>query len=225
MESQQYIHDMIQPVLFDSGDKMESAQRASVPVVTVSRQFGAGGGEFACLLAERLEVECFNDQIMDYVTNRVNTDHAWQERLDEKMPNPIDNWVLSLFSKNMTIAAHQRYLVQVIHVLARLGGVIVGRGSNLILSNSQVFHLKIVGSSTACAQRVSQREQMSLDEANAKATAIDAERVHFVRALYQHCPKDVDRCDLSINSDGRTAEQMVDVALYAMRQFGYPTVS
>lgn len=216
------IRAVVESAVFGSGEKSGNESEVKPPVVAVTRDFGAGGGEFSHLLAERLGVECFDNQIVDHLTKRVDTDKAWQKRLDEKVPRAVDDWVMSLFSKSsLTLANHQKHLIQVIQVLAEMGGVIIGRGGNLILADPHVFHVKIAGSKEVRAQRVAQREQMSLKKAKEKAISVDEERIRFVRKLYARCPRDMDRCDLTINSDGKTAEQMVNVTLYAMRQFGY----
>ena len=219
------IHNIVESAFFGAGVKSKGKKVAKPPVVTVARDFGAGGAEVACLLAKSLKVECFDDQIMDYVAGRIDVNKTWQKRLDEKVPRGVDDWVVSLFSKNMTLANHQKYLIQSIRAVAGIGGVIIGRGSNLILADANVFHLKIIGSKELRAERISKREEMTVKEAKEKAISVDKERVAFVRALYKHCPKELDRCDLTINSDNKTAEQIVKVVVYAMRKFGYLSAS
>jgi hypothetical protein len=191
-------------------------------VVTVSRNFGALGRETAQLLADTLELRCCDRSILQEVARRARTDEELVKVLDEHISHIDDHWWSTLTTKNaFSYEDYYKYLVQTIFSISLRGGVILGRGANLILGPERAFRVRIVGSPLKCAERVAERENISLEEAMKKAQDVDQERSEYIRKLYDTDIDDPLAYDLVLNSDRYNKVQLVELILIAMQESGY----
>jgi len=101
------------------------------------------------------------------------------------------------------------------------GGVIIGRGANLILGPDRAFRVRIVGSPVKCAERVAEEENISFEEAKQKAHDVDQERAEYIKKLYDTDIDDPLSYDLVLNSDRYDRVQLVELILEAMQKSGY----
>jgi hypothetical protein len=192
-------------------------------VVAVSRDYASGGGEVARLLAARLRVRCFDKELLDGVVQDAKVPRYLMERLDEQVQSAWDDWAYSVITGKPAFKEdYRRHLVNVVLGIARSGGVILGRGAHLILDPRRAFRVRITGSLEKCAEREAQRRGISMEQARAECTRVNAERAEFTRRLYRVEWDDPTRFDLIVNSDRLDAPAMVEVILCAMRHAGMP---
>ncbi len=196
--------------------------RSKTYVVTISRNFGAQGKETAQLLADTLEVRCCDRYILQEVARRADVDESLVKVLDEHISHIETHWWQSLLnSDSFTYEDYYRYLVKTILSISLKGGVIVGRGANLILGPERGFRVRIIGSPELCAKRVAERENIEFDEALEKVRAVDQERADYIRKLYDTDINDPLSYDLVLNSDRYDRVEMVELILEAMQRAGY----
>ncbi|MBF0187330.1 MAG: cytidylate kinase-like family protein [Magnetococcales bacterium] len=192
------------------------------PVVTVARDYGAGGNEVGAILSKHLKVPLFDQEIIDQIVKRTQSDNTMIKRLDERLPSPLEDWLFSLVHKGASSRSEYfRRLVIVVRSIGRVGGIIMGRGAHLILENQPVFRLRVTGSMDHCARRVAARENLDLPDAKQNIKKVNAERQVFVRELFQHYPTDAAYYDMMLNSDHLGSKQISDLALTAMNQMGF----
>jgi cytidylate kinase len=191
-------------------------------VVTVSRSFGAQGKELAQALAERLCVRCCDRYILQEVARRANVDEELVEALDGHTGREQSHWWQHLLDKNsFTNEDYYHHLVSVMVSIAQNGGVILGRGGNMILGPERAFRIRITGSLEDCASRVADREGLSMDDAAERIQFVDKERAAYIRELYEVDINEGSEYDLMINSDRYQPEQMVEIITHAMQASGY----
>jgi len=191
-------------------------------VVTISRNFGSLGKKAGQLLADTLELRCCDRDILQEVARRANTDEELVKVLDEHINQIDDHWWRTLITKNtFSYEDYYKYLVETIFSISLRGGVIIGRGANLILGPERAFRVRIVGSPLKCAERVAERENISLEEAMQKAHDVDQERAEYIRKLYETDIDDPLSYDLVLNSDRYDKVQLVELILVAMQEAGY----
>ena len=187
-------------------------------VITVSRRLGCGAAEVAGELAERLGLHYFDQEILEAVARESHVDSWTFQRLDDEVRGMQSNWLRNLLgSQDAFKDAYYQALVAVILGIARTGGVIMGRGANLVLTGQPVFRLRIVGSLDACAARVAKRESLDYAAARQRVLDSDARRDKFIRLLFGQNPEEPSIYDLTINSDHYGVEAMVDLTLEAVR--------
>ena len=206
----------------EADKKEKRRQKAKVKVVTVSRDFGSMGKLVAQLLADTLEVRSCDRFILQQVAQRAHVDEELVRALDEHVSKINGHWWQHLLQKDaFSYEDYYHYLVKTVLSISRSGGVIVGRGANLILSENKAFRVRITGSVEQCAKRVASREQIDREESIELVRKINKERAEYIRMLYDADINDPSAYDLVLNSDRYDRVQMVDLILDAMEKAGY----
>ncbi len=187
-------------------------------VVTVSCSYGTRGEELARLLADTLNVCCYDREILDQVARRAQLDVELLKSLDQHARcSRADWWRSVLKGEPVSRDDYRRQLVKVVLGIAHSGAVIVGRGANLILGAGQAFRVRVVGSLDACAARVAAREGMDLSMARQRVQQADAQRAAYIRKLYGADINDSTNYDLVMNSDRLSLQGMTEVVSAALR--------
>src|SRR6516225_5326646 len=110
-------------------------------VITVSREYGAGGGEVARRLAERLSWELLDRELLHQA--------AAVEKVPDEELVALDEKAMGLVDRLRRHPPHERYmhgLKQAAQAAAARGNVVlVGRGSRFLVGESpNFFHLRLV---------------------------------------------------------------------------------
>lgn len=197
------------------------------PVVTLSRDYGAGGAEIAQFLSRRLGVELYDRQILERVAEESHVDTLQMSQLDDKAGvDKITSWIRGLFSNNTAYPESYRYhLVNVVLGICQTGGIIMGRGAHIILTTRPAFRVRIVGSQENCAERIVAREGITLDEALAKVHKVNAERDDYLVSMFKRHLHDASLFDLVVNTDKfPDMDTVAELILGAMAKTGHLVV-
>lgn len=206
----------------DNRKTQQEWEKSETLVVTISRNFGSLGKIVGKLLADTLEVRCCDRYILQEVARRANTDEELVKVLDEHISRIDKHWWSTLITKNtFSYEDYYKYLVKTVFSISLRGGVIIGRGANLILGPERAFRVRIVGSPLICAKRVAERENISMEEAMQKVQDVDRERAEYTRKLYDADIDDPLSYDIVLNSDRYDQVQLVELILEAMKKSGY----
>jgi hypothetical protein len=207
---------------FDSLKAQQSWDKSKTHVVTISRNFGSLGKKVGQLLADVLGVRCCDRYILQEVARRADIDEDLVKVLDEHISHIDDHWWQSLLNRNgFSYEDYYRHLVKTVLSISLKGGVIIGRGANIILGPERAFRVRIIGTQTICAQRVAERENISLEEAMQKVRTVDQERAEYIHKLYNSDIDDPLSYDLVLNSDRYDREQLAELIIEAMINAGY----
>lgn len=203
-----------------ANDAAETQQKPTV--VTVSRDFGAMGKEVGQLLADVLEVRCCDRVILQEVARRADVDEELVKVLDEHVQNIGQQMWLKLMHKDaLDLETYHELLVKTVLSISRSGGVIIGRGGNLILGADRSFRVRIAGSDNRCARRVAKRETLGQEQALKRVQDVNRERIEYIKKVYRTDICDHSSYDLVLNSDRYGLVQMVELILEAMQKAGY----
>lgn len=191
----------------------EIDKRPPKPVIAISRDHGALGRQIANALAQRLDVPVYDREILDKIAERLNTDPQTLKMLDECVARARDMWMVRLFTGvDLSEDAYRNHLVNVIFSLARNGGIILGRGANVVLSTSCALRVRVIASPEVCTRRVVARYNVSESEAREQIEAINHNRGRFVWEMFHHRNSDSTTFDLVINTDRfEAADDLVDM--------------
>jgi len=204
---QKAIQAMISSFKVTGGDPRVASGR---PVVCISRDYGTGGDEVAKALATRLGVEVFDRVIVDRISQRLDAEPETMRALDVGAGKLRDLWLYSLVTgQNLSADHYKRHLINVIVSIGRSGGVIIGRGSHLILARSGALRVRITGSTDICAKRVSDAEGVDLETARKRVEEMNHNRAKFIWDHFQERSNDPRTFDLIINTDHITDYQKV----------------
>lgn len=211
---------------------MESARESSprlspFRVITISREFGAGGESLGERLAERLEWQLLDRRLVEQVAAAAHVDPELVTRFDER----CDSWLHSL-AKHMfsygaiegvneppdvfdaeSLASRSR---RVIEQAASLGDcVIVGRGAQCALSGrADVLHVFVFAPAEERLRRARERGHHGDLPA---LMAVDRDRSDFLRTVYGRDWRDPRLYHLMLNST-LGLDTLVDVVAQALRR-------
>jgi Cytidylate kinase-like family len=170
-----------------------------LPVVTISRQCGAGAWVVANELAEILRARTSEPPpwtIFDRnLVQKVLDDHDLPARLAEYMPedrvSEVSDTMDQLFGLRPSSWTLVRKTADTILRLAEIGNVVViGRGGSVITSHlDHAFHVRLIGSDRRRIKHIERSMHMDADAAAAYVREEDLARRRYLKKYYG---KDID---------------------------------
>ena len=219
---------------------------AAMRAVTVSREYGSGGGEVAARLARRLDWRLIDHAVVAQVARELGISQTEVEAHDEQAEGRIAQILrrmrLSLsggFATPLAGAqlgapflaaspaspatgelAYQDTLRYVVQAAATTGhAVIVGRGGQVILAGQRdVLHVRVVASLAQRMAYVMGREGLDESAARARIQAKERARARYMQAMYQCNHEDPHLYDLVLNTGVLDLDSAVDVIYQALER-------
>jgi len=173
--------------------------------ITITREYGAGGGEVARRLAEALGWEVLDRELLHQAAAIEHVPDAELDRLDEKAVSMEDRFRLH--------PPHQKYLhglTEAARRAAQRGNVVlVGRGARHLLGEMpDVFHLRLVAPREWRAERMARLEGWSPDQARARCLEVDRTRELFSRYFFGDAAAQPAQYDLVVNTGRVSLEEV-----------------
>jgi len=208
-----------------------------MPVITISRQFGAAGVPVGRALAEKLGAEFLDRAIVAEVAIRSGIPETELESYDERLPSFWQRVAAALTTSSPEVAmpaspyaeellhltTHDRLVAitrTVIEEAAQRGNaVIVGRGAAFILGRREgTLHVQLHASMDARIRYLMSRVEEIPPEARPDegslrelCKSVDAARANYIRGLYGIDWLDATRYDLSIDTGRLGVDGTVDL--------------
>ncbi len=195
-------------------------------VITITREYGAGGAELARTLAQALGWELLDRELLHQAAESQQVPDAEVERLDERAITMADRFQLH--------PPHQKYLDGLRHAVqqaAERGRVIlVGRGARHLLGDRpDCLHLRLVAPRTRRAERMTRLEGWSPEVALARCTEVDRTRRQFTRYFFGDAAIQSSQYDLVVNTGrvslGAVADTVTGVIRDAMMAASCPSAA
>lgn len=193
---------------------------AHVELITVSREFGAGGSDVARLVGERLNWPVLDDDVACRCAKRLNIDTAAVERLREHSPTLLARLSAALLvsppeapgidtSNLMRIDAIAEAALESITEAARsLPLIVVGFGTQCIFANrADALHVRLVAPLEARVARLRARYGWDASLATAKARKMDDDRRRYVQRYFHRDVLDPLLYDVQINTGRASIEE------------------
>jgi cytidylate kinase len=209
--------------------------------VTISRQYGSGGGEVAARLARRLGWTLVDHQIVADAARQMGMREEEARKKDEDAPGFVDRLVNAVFlvappevavtPEELPVDLEHRYhetVRQIVTGAAEQGHVvIVGRGGQFLLAgHADALHVRIVAPLAQRIAYVALREGLDHDAARARVESKDRARVRYLQTYYHHDADDPLLYDLVLNSAILGLDELVDLIVAALadkaQQLGVP---
>ena len=193
--------------------KEQPAEKAIVPVVTVSREPGSGGRIVAQRLSASLGFEVFHQEVLHEMANRAEISKQLLATLDERGLSILEDWISSLvYDRHLWPDQYLQHLMHVIGTIGKHGrSVVVGRGANFILPPEQRFRVRITATRKLRIENVARNFNLSQDEAKRRVIKTESNRKAFIRKYFNADIADPANYDLVITTDTLTVDNAVDV--------------
>jgi len=209
-----------------------------VSVVTVSRQFGAGGQSVAPALARALGYRFVDREVVEEAARRLGVDPEAAMARDERAPAIVEEVGMALAAgtppfggaplppagaTTLSAGALAEATRTVILSLADRGAfVILGRGAQAALGGRRdACHLALVGDLADRARRVAASRDLPERQARSLCERMDAERAAYVSRFYGVDIRDPGLYDCVLNTSRVGVDGAIAAALEVVRgRFG-----
>jgi cytidylate kinase len=205
-------------------------------LITISRQYGAGGSEVARLVADRLGWTVVDNEIVDRVARRAGLAPKAVAEQDERSPGFVERLAQALTASSQEFAvpelgvavrAEDPNLVKltemVVHEIAEEGkAVLVGRAAPAVLGKDfPAIHVKLVAEKAFRIQLAMREEQLDQRAAERRMNEIDAQRRRYHREHYGRDWDDPIHFHLTLNTGLLGLEGAADVIVDRARKLGW----
>jgi CMP/dCMP kinase len=200
--------------------------------VTISREYGSGGGEIASRLARRISWQLIDHEIVERVAHEIGTSTQDAEAHDEHIEGTFAqllSTVQYLEPALMVNAPPEAFLTddnvyrdavsKVVQAAAeRRHAIIVGRGSQVLLGGHRdVLHVRIIAPLEKRIIYVMQREGLDRSAAQSRIQSKDHGRMKYLQATYHQKSDDMHLYDLVLNTSLLDLESAVDMITLALQ--------
>jgi hypothetical protein len=186
--------------------------------VAVSRAVGLPGLRIATMLGDRLDWPVFVRQVLQAMAG----EDEYRERLYAAMDGRDVSWLEDI-ARSMGLGKYGqgdyfRRLTTTVLSIARTGhAVFLGRAADLILPKTAGFRVGLTASKEYCLESYAEQKGVPLDQARREVRDIEEERTAFIRRHFRVKADDPCRCDLLINMERFTENQIADLVMSALR--------
>ena len=206
-----------------------------MPVITIAREFGAGGARVAAMLAQRLGAEVIDRQLVAEVASRLGLTADEVAAEDERAKSVVDRLIRSFawfgesygpgwsppYSDPLVDPQQAVRLLteEVIRETARRGNaIIVGRGGAFILADwPGVLHVFLRSAEPVRIREIMARDALSEEEARRRLHQTDAARAAYMRRNYGTDWRDPRRYDLVLDTGRLSYQRAADTIFAALR--------
>lgn len=201
-------------------------------IITISREFGSGGREIGKRLADILNYDYYDSEIISLVAQRSGMDADYVERTlsNHGWKNHNITFRGTIASSAYIQSANVSLLVQqkkVIEDIAELGKncIIVGRNADFILRKYQPFSIFVCAKTEAkvrrCMERAPAEENLTEKEIISKMKQIDKVRAQTRELMSESAWGKRDAYNLTVNTtDWKIKELVPAIAEFAHHWFG-----
>ncbi len=200
--------------------------------ITISREYGSGGGEIASRLARRLGWRLLDHEIVERVAIEMGTSIEQAEARDERtegfLMRAFNNLqflepaYLAGSSSDAFLSNEETYLDtvrEIVRAAAAQGHVvIVGRGSQVLLADQRdILHVRIIAPFDKRVAYVMQREGLDRVAAQSRIKMKDSVRMRHLETAYHRKPSDAYLYDLVINTSFLDLDDAVEIISLALQ--------
>lgn len=227
-------------ILLKSAQRNRENNIQKMQAITISRQYGGGGGEIAARLAQILGWKLLDHEAVIAVAEKLGITVEEAEEKDESVPSFSTRFLHSLSMiqpamsstlQTIPIGEDEVYhdaIQQVLEAALQCGHVVlVGRASHMLhRERRDILHVRIVAPLEARITYVKQREGLNDAEARFRIKAKDSGRARYLQVHFSEHPDNPYLHDLVINTGsldlGSAVQLIMDALENKARMLGKP---
>lgn len=193
-------------------------------VVTISRQFGAGGKTLGKMLANKLDYRFFDERIIQEISKKANVSADWVKSMERNAGSKFTQFISGLISRDYierVIGGDKGYMDETIYVellneiLMDLANedniVIMGRGGQYILSDFEgAYHILLVADIEDRIKFIQRYYKLSSSKAEQAVIRGQKMRTNLYRKLGKEDYNQPQHYHLSLNMSRFSMEQALD---------------
>jgi CMP/dCMP kinase len=215
-------------------DGVPASGGSRIRAVTISREYGSGGGEIASRLARRLGWDLVDHAIVERTARALGTSLEDAEAHDEatggilarafEAMQTLDPGYMAMagapLEAFLSPEDYRRTVEELVRAAAARGRVvIVGRASQVILADRRdVLHVRVVAPFAQRVAYVMRRERLDRHAAEARIRHKDHERASYLEREYHDHPDEAQLYDLVLNTSRLDVERAVDIVCFTLHE-------
>ena len=190
-------------------EKIQEPNPASDHFIAAS---GAMGGNLARKLAAELQIDIYDQEIVEEIAQNANVSSKIVESLDEQDRSILDDWISALGEDHMWSYDYLSQLTKVICAIGTHGySIIVGRGASYILPKEVSLRVLVVAPLETRVNSVMHKYGVTEKDARRNVMRADAERKAFIHKYFQADLMDPTNYDLVINTENTDVDLAVRI--------------
>lgn len=166
-------------------------------VITISRQYGAGGKTLGQMIADQLGYTFADNQIIQRLAQEANVSTTWVRSFEKEAGGRLSRFISTMVNKSLVerVLKDERgyldekiyldYLVLIVAQIADEGNVVIlGRGSQYILrDHPEAYHLLLINEYEHRVQFLMENYDLSRKRAEQTVNSEDRRRMSLYRRL------------------------------------------
>jgi cytidylate kinase len=205
-------------------------------IITISRQFGAGGSAVAARTAAALGWSLVDNEIVDQVALRAGLSPAEVAQHDERVPTFVERLsrTLAVSSQEFAMpvpdvpsALDEPSLVRITQAVVKEAAshgrvVLVGRAAPVVLGQQEsTLHVRLVAPLDFRIRQVMDREQVDAKHAEKMIGEIDVRRAKYHREYYDRDWEDPLHYQMVLNVGVLGVDAAAALVVFRARQMGW----
>ncbi len=191
-------------------------------VITISRGFGSGGRTIGKLLAQKLDIDYYNDDLIKLASEESGINIELFGKADERVKTNLfkrykrsyGEWTIppdsDLFVSDDNLFNYQAKIIR--ELADKSDCVIIGRCADYILRGREnLTRILVYADKPACMKRVTELYGMLPAEAEKKIDSLDKARASYYKYYTGNEWDNVNNFDLCINTSAITFEKATDI--------------
>lgn len=200
-------------------DEREQQALGAMRAITISREYGSGGGEIAARLARRLGWRLVDHQIVVRAARELSIHESAIRAHDEHVEDILSRLMQWPYPTPATeVRAYHETLRRIVLEEAQSGhAVIVGRGGQVLLGERRdVLHVRIVAPLDLRVSYVVRREGLDRASARTRVQEKDRARARYMQTQFQSEHMDPHLYDLVVNTAVFDLDSVVELVRLAL---------
>ncbi len=207
----------------DVKENKEIKEKTNKFVISIGREFGSGGKYIGQELAKRLNIKCYDNELITKVSKEYNIDMEMLKNVDEKQKSSFwysfaTNYVFSKNNEISPISAEDNLFLKQAKIIEDLynskeSSIIIGRCSDYILKDKQNV-IKIFIYSSDMEFKVNRKikfENLNKNTANKKIKQVDKQRAEYYKHFTNQIWGDKNNYDLCVDTSKLGVAQTIDI--------------
>jgi cytidylate kinase len=204
----------IETFIKDQIEKWEKQTQTNIPVITISSEPGSGGRIIARGLANRLNIDLFDRDIVKEIAESAHISGVVIETMEKDRLSGIKDFISSLVNdRYLWPGVYLDHLMKVVAAIASHGNaIIVGRGANFLIPAEDRLSVRVIAPVEVRVKNVAQEFGVTREEAKRRVINRENRRAAFIRQSFNADVADPRNYDLVVN----TQKLDIDAALGAV---------
>lgn len=188
-------------------------------IITISREFGSGGRELAKRLADHLNIDYYDSEILTAVAKNSHTDENYVEKMLmnhgwQQYPMTFRSTLTSTIHTNkINLLLEQKRVIEKIASMNK-DFIIVGRNADIILKDYQPFNIFVCATTESklkrCLERAPKEEKLTEKELLRKMKQIDKNRAQTREILTNSKWGQRDSYHLTVNTTNWEIKELIN---------------